>query len=88
MIKPSSRKIWFICMNRGSGQPIRREPDGGIPFENVERVDGDRRVAGSEREERRESVKEVKHSGERFRGEDHDAESEVHALRPREERRV
>ncbi len=47
----------------------------GFLFENVEHVDGDRRVAG-------------KHGGERFRGVDHDAESEVHALRPREERRV
>ncbi len=36
---------------------------------------------GCERGERREAVKEVKHSWKRLRGEVHDAKSEMHALK-------
>ncbi len=60
----------------------------GFPFEHVERVKGDGRGRGCEREERREAVKEVKCSWKRLGGEVHDAEGEVHPLRACEKCRV
>ncbi len=60
----------------------------GFPLEDVERVKGDSRRHVCEREECRETVKEVEPSWKRLVGEVHDAEGEVHTLRACEERRV
>ncbi len=59
-----------------------------FPFEHVERIEGNGRGLDCEREECREAVKEVKRSRKRLRGEIHDTETEVHALRACEKRRV
>ncbi len=60
----------------------------GFPLEDVEGVEGDHRGRVCKREECLETVKEVQRSWERFRGEVHDAEGEVHTLRACEEGRV